>query len=103
LREVGLLRGVLQRNDVALLFAVLRGQLCSGNLRVAQPSERGFVGSAVRCILGRCQQLGNEVIRKDGLLFVQLLQLGLVLFGEVGASVDELTVVELGAVVLHRA
>ena len=71
---------------------VLRGR---GHLRLAQPGQRLLVGGRVRACLGRRQQLVHEGVLQRRIFFVDLLQLGLVGVGEVGAGLHKLLVVVL--------
>ncbi len=73
-----LLRRVLQRQYIALHFAVLRRLHRGRQLRVAQPLQRSLVFGGVRRRLGRLQQLRAEVVHQRRLFFVQLVQLRLV-------------------------
>ncbi len=91
----GLLRGVLQRHDVALDLAPLRRFGRCTELRVAHACQRRFVLGHVSAGLGRGQQLVLEFIFERGDLLVQLLQLRLVRLAEVGARMGELQVVPL--------
>ena len=93
--QIGLLRGVLQRNDVAVQLALLGGLRGGGNLRIAQARQRVLILGDVSRILGGGEQLGGEGVGESGLLFVELLQFGLVGIREVGAGVHKFLVVEL--------
>ena len=92
--QIGLLRGVLQGNDVTLNFALLGGFRGGGDFRFAQAGEGALVRGDVGRGLGGGEQLGFEGGGKRGLLFVQLLQFLLVGGREVGARVDKFFVLE---------
>ncbi len=92
--QIGLLRGVLQGDDVALNFTLLGGFRRRGDLCIAQAGEGALVCGDVSGGLGGGQQLGFEGGGKRGLLFVEFLQFLLVRGREVGAGVNEFLILE---------
>ncbi len=99
LGKLGLLRGVLERDDVSLHLAALGGLGGGGNLRIGKPGERRFIFCDERSILCGGQQLGSKSLGQAGFFFVQLLQRSLVSVGKVSAGVHEFLVVPLDELV----
>ena len=79
----------------SVLLARLRVLGGGGDLRIAQPGERLYVRGRERARLGRREQLVGKRVFERRLFFVELLQLGLVGVGEIGAGFHKLLVVVL--------
>ncbi len=91
-----LLGRVLQRHNVAFNLACLGGSGGSGDFaRRCSPASAALSVVTKAPCLGGGEQLGLKVFGQAGELFVELLELDLVGFAEIGAGVDELVVVVL--------
>ena len=87
------MRGVLQRDDVALQLASFGSLSGSGNLGICQSGERVFIAGDEGAVFCGGQQLRREGLAERGLLFVQLLERDLIGVRKISSGVHELLVV----------
>ena len=93
--QVGLLRRVLEWDEIPFCLPARCGLRCGRDSCFRQPGKRRLVIRRVRSLLRGREEFIFECGRKGRRLFIQLLQLGLFGFGELGALVYELLVVAL--------
>src|SRR6516225_4382477 len=91
--QVGLLRRVLEWDEIAFYLPARCGLRCGRDSCFRQPGERRPVIRRVRSLLRGREEFIFECGRKSRRLFIQLLQCGLLGFGELCALVYELLVV----------